>query len=52
MKRTVQEIKQLARDFFQSDPELLRRVEKAMAAESETVGKRRAAMAARVAVGA
>jgi len=34
------------------DPELLRRVEKAMEAEGETVGKRRAAMAARLGAGA
>jgi hypothetical protein len=45
-------IKQLAREFFRGDPELLRRVEKAMRAEGETIGRRRAAMAARQAVGA
>ena len=39
------------REFFQGDPELLRRVEKAMAAEEETVAKRRAATAARRAGG-
>jgi hypothetical protein len=39
----------LAREYAASlsDPELLQRIEKAMADESETVGRRRAAMAAR-----
>jgi len=47
IKRVVGEIKQLAREFCSGDPELLRRVEKAMAAEEETVGKRRASLRAR-----
>ena len=47
VKKVVAGIKALAREFFRGDPELLQRVEKAMAGESETVGKRRAAMAAR-----
>jgi hypothetical protein len=46
IKKVVAGIKKLAREFFRGDPELLRRIEKAMAAEGETVGKRRAAMAA------
>jgi hypothetical protein len=52
VKRTVQQIKQLAREYAASlgDSELLRRIEKAMAAESETIGKRRATTAARQAV--
>ena len=33
--------------FSTCDPELLRRVERAMEAEGETIGRRRAAMAAR-----
>jgi hypothetical protein len=52
IKKVVAGIKALAREFFRGDPELLRRIERAMAAESETVGKRRAAMAARLGVGA
>jgi hypothetical protein len=52
IKKVVAGIKQLAREFFRGDPELLRRVEKAMRAEGETIGRRRAAMAARQAVGA
>ncbi len=52
IKRLVAGIKQLAREFFRGDPDLLRRVEKAMEAEGETVGRRRAAMAARQGVGA
>ena len=52
IKRTVYQVKALARDFFADDPEMLRRVERAMADESETVEKRRAATAARQAVGA
>ena len=48
IKKVVAGIKTLAREFFRGDPELLRRVERAMEAEGETVGKRRAAMAARV----
>ena len=49
VKQAVQEIKALAREFAASlgDPELLRRIERAMAAESDTVQKRRAAMVAR-----
>jgi hypothetical protein len=34
------------------DPELLQRIERAMAAEQETVGRRRAAMAVRQGAGA
>jgi hypothetical protein len=47
IKRIVQQVKQLAQEYAGSlgDPELLRRVEKAMAGESETIGRRRAAMA-------
>ena len=44
----MQEIKQLAWEFFQGDPDLLRMVEKAMADEEETVAKRRATTAARM----
>lgn len=51
VKRVVWQVKQLAREFFQGDPELLRRVEKAMAEEEETVAKRRATTMARVGVG-
>jgi hypothetical protein len=47
IKRLVAGIKGLAREFFRGDAELLRRVERAMTGESETVGRRRAAMAAR-----
>ena len=52
IKRIVQQIKALAREYAGSlgDSELLRRIEKAMADESETVEKRRTAM--RRAVGA
>jgi hypothetical protein len=53
IKMLVQEIKRLAREFFRGDPELLQRIERAIAAESETIGKRRATMtAARKKVGA
>ena len=52
IKKVVAGIKALAQEFFRGDPELLRRVEKAMEGESETVGKRRAAMAARLGGGA
>lgn len=52
IKRAVWQVKQLARNFFQGDPDLLRRVEKALAAEGETVAKRRAATAMRQGVGA
>jgi hypothetical protein len=48
VKKVVAGIKALAREFFRGDPELLRRVERAMAGESETIGKRRAATMARV----
>jgi hypothetical protein len=46
IKKVVVGIKQMARGYATSlgDLELLRGIEKAMAAESETVGKRRAAM--------
>ena len=52
VKKVVCQVKELAREFFQGDPDLLRRVERAMAAEEETVAKRRTATAARQAVGA
>jgi hypothetical protein len=54
IKRLVCQVKQLAREFAASlgDPELLRRIEKAMAGEEATVAKRQAATAARQAVGA
>ncbi len=52
VKKIVCQIKELAREFFQGDPGLLRRIERAMASEGETVAKRRAATAARQAVGA
>jgi len=54
VKRAVQQIKQLAREYAASlgDSELLRRIEKAMASEEETIAKRRTATAARQAVGA
>ncbi len=50
----VQEIKRLAREYALGigDPDLLQRIERAMEAEGETIGKRRAAMAARQGVGA
>jgi hypothetical protein len=48
VKKVVAGIKRLAGKFFKGDPDLLRRVERAMAAEGDTVGKRLAAMAARV----
>ena len=53
VKRAVQEVKQLAREYALSlgDSELLRRVEKAMASEEETVAKRRTTTAARQTVG-
>jgi hypothetical protein len=47
VKKVVAGIKELAREFFRGDPELLRRVERAMKSEGETIGKRRAAMVAR-----
>ena len=54
VKRAVQQIKQLAREYAAAigDSDLLRRIMKAMEAESETIEKRRTAMAARAAVGA
>jgi hypothetical protein len=54
IKKVVADIKRLAKQYAASlgDPELLRRVERAMAGESETIGKRRATMAARQGVGA
>jgi hypothetical protein len=52
IKKVVVGIKALAREFFRGDPELLRRVERAMAGESETVGKRRATTMARQGAGA
>ena len=50
IKMLVQEIKRLAREYAASlgDPELLRGIERAMGSESETIRKRRAAMAARM----
>jgi hypothetical protein len=53
VKRVVQEIKQLAREYAASldDPGFLRDVERAMGREEETVAKRRTATARR-AVGA
>jgi hypothetical protein len=52
IKKVVVGIKALAREFFRSDLEMLRRVERAMRAEGETIGRRKAAMAARQRVGA
>ena len=52
VKRTVQQVKALAREYASGDPDLLRKVEKALADESETIRKRRASTAARQAVGA
>ena len=54
VKRAVQQIKQLAREYAASlgDSELRRRIEKAMASEEETIAKRRTATAARQTVGA
>ena len=54
IKMLVQEIKRLAREYAASlgDPDLLQRIERAMAGESETIGKRRAAMAMRQGAGA
>jgi hypothetical protein len=48
IKKVVVGIKALAREFFRDDPELLRRVEKAMAGESETIGRRQRATLQRV----
>jgi len=54
VKRVVFGIKQLARQYAVSlgDSEMLRRIEKAMESEEETVAKRKATTAARQAVGA
>ena len=52
VKKVVAGVKALAREFFRGDPELLRRVERAMEAESETIGRRQAAMTARQGAGA
>ena len=54
IKRVVQQLKELAREFAAAigDPGFLRDIERAMGREEETIGKRRAAMAARQAVGA
>ena len=48
VKRVVWAVRQLAREYATSlgDSELLRRIERAMAGEQETIGRRRAAMAA------
>jgi hypothetical protein len=51
VKKVVAGIKALAREFFRGDPEMLRRIERAMTGESETIGRRLAAMAARQAAG-
>jgi len=53
IKRVVGEIKALAREYARSlgDSELLRRIEKAMAAESDTIQRRQASSRARQAVG-
>jgi len=52
IKRVVGEIKQLAREYAASlgDPELLRRIAKAMASEEETIERSRRTTAARRAV--
>ena len=49
LEKVVQQVKELAREFAASlgDSELLRRIEKAMAGEEETIEKRRTATAAR-----
>ena len=54
IKQVVGEIKELAREYATAigDSELLRRIERAMAAETETVAKRRTTTAARHTVGA
>ena len=53
VKRAVQQLKELAREYAASlgDSELLRRIEKAMASEEETIEKRRATTVARQTVG-
>jgi len=54
VKNTVQQVKELAKEYavMVGDPELLRRIEKAMASEEETIQRRRATTRARQAVGA
>ncbi len=54
IKKVVSGINELAKQYaaLLDDPEMLRRVEKAMAAESETIGKRRVATAMRQGFGA
>ena len=54
IKRTVQEIKALAKEFAAAigDPGFMRDIERAMASEEETVAKRRTATAARQTAGA
>jgi hypothetical protein len=54
VKRVVQQVKPLAREYhaWPDDLELLRRIERVMAGEEETVAKSQAAMAARQAIGA
>ncbi len=47
IKNAVQQIKELAKEFFSGDSELLRRIERAMASEEETIQRRRATTAAR-----
>ncbi len=49
VKRVVCQIKELVREYARSlgDSELLRRIERAMASEEETVAKRQATTAAR-----
>ena len=53
IKRVVQQVKQLAREYAASldDPGFLRDIERAMGREEETVAKRRTTTAARAAVG-
>jgi len=52
IKRTVQQLKELAREFALAvgDPGFLRDIQRAMASEKEAVAKRKMAMAARQAV--
>ena len=54
VKGIVRNIKRLAREFAGAigDSELLRRIERAMEAEEETVAKRRASLRARQGAGA
>lgn len=51
VKQAVRNIKTAVRDFANGDPEFAGMVKKAFAGEKETVGKRRATMAARRATG-